>query len=144
MTVKPALNKASWVYLLTPPFIQFSLAGQFLAVALYLPAVLISSFLLLTIKQMSKFPPKCSRFQLMVSFGSSIHRNQHFSRQTKKKKKSININKVNLKREKEIRKETWSKRWEWWWEEKRRISVLEGLWMCEGSVKGLILPKINF
>lgn len=39
----------------------------------------------------------------MVSFGSSIHRNQHFSRQ-KKKKKSININKANLKREKEIRK----------------------------------------
>lgn len=39
----------------------------------------------------------------MVSFGSSIHRNQHFSRQ-KKRKKSININKANLKREKEIRK----------------------------------------
>lgn len=39
----------------------------------------------------------------MVSFGSSTHRNQHFSGQ-KKKKKSININKANLKREKEIRK----------------------------------------
>lgn len=104
MTVKPALNKASWRYLLTPPFILFSLAGQFLAAALYLPARLIFSFLLLTIKQMSKFPPKTFQVSVNGFIWKQHTQKPTFLKTKKKKKKSININKANLKREKEIRK----------------------------------------